>query len=40
MRGESDVLAAGYLSTGTLAGLPDRHFIDGEWREFVHGKPP
>ena len=37
MAGESDVLAAEYFSTGTLAGLPDRHFIDGEWRSSSTG---
>ena len=26
-----------YFATGTLAGLPDRHFIDGDWHASVSG---
>lgn len=32
MSGESDRLAGEYLATGVLAGLPDKHFVDGGWR--------
>ncbi len=31
-------LVAEYSATGTLAGLPDRHFIDGTWMASASGK--
>lgn len=39
MSTNTDRLAAEYLATESLAGLPDRHFIDGTWIASVaHGK--
>ena len=37
MAGEADRLAAAYFDKGTLAGLPDQHFIDGRWAPPVSG---
>lgn len=37
MSAESATLAREYFSTGTLAGLPDRHFIDGQWQKASTG---
>jgi acyl-CoA reductase-like NAD-dependent aldehyde dehydrogenase len=31
MKTEADRLVEEYFKTGTLSGLPDRHFIDGTW---------
>jgi aldehyde dehydrogenase (NAD+)/betaine-aldehyde dehydrogenase len=37
-REASDRLVDEYFATGTLAGLPDGHFIDGRWRQSVAGR--
>jgi acyl-CoA reductase-like NAD-dependent aldehyde dehydrogenase len=38
MRDSLKRLAAGSLAAGTLDGLPDRHWIDGEWRAARSGR--
>lgn len=37
-RADADRLVAEYFETGTLAGLPDRHFIGGDWVAPVAGQ--
>ncbi|WP_378942224.1 aldehyde dehydrogenase family protein [Mesorhizobium sp. ANAO-SY3R2] len=34
---EAEQLVAEYFATGTLSGLPDRHFIDGAWHASMFG---
>lgn len=38
MTDESDRLVGEYFATGTLSGLPDRHFIDGAWLASASGE--
>ncbi|MDF2809867.1 MAG: aldehyde dehydrogenase family protein [Microvirga sp.] len=37
MSTDADLLAAEYFRTGTLGGLPDQHFIDGQWQASASG---